>query len=85
MSDMSNVPENRVDRSDDILKMTYISSPDNANQASTSRDKIQYGAGPKMTQDKPYIFQMTGQKTFAKNWAIETTYKIEFTDAWKGR
>lgn len=32
----------------------------------------------------PYIFEMTKQKTFSKNLAKETTYKIKFKDQWKG-
>ena len=35
--------------------------------------------------DNAYIFTKSGVKTFAKNLAIETTYKIKFTETWKGR
>lgn len=43
--------------------------------------EVQYGAGD---PDQSYIFQMTGQKTFSKNLARETTYKVKFTDKWQG-
>lgn len=35
--------------------------------------------------DNAYIFTKSGVKTFAKNLAIETTYKIKLTETWKGR
>lgn len=43
---------------------------------------IQTGSGS--TED-PYSFERTGQKTFSKNSATETTYRIKFTDVWKGK
>lgn len=36
-------------------------------------------------EEEPYVFRQTGQKTFSKNLAKETTYKIKFTDEWKGK
>lgn len=43
---------------------------------------IQYGTG---TDNNviPYTFQQTNQKTFAKNLAIETTYRLKFRTGWK--
>lgn len=33
----------------------------------------------------PYIFRQSGQKTFSKNLTTETTYRVKFTDVWKGK
>ena len=34
--------------------------------------------------DEPYIFRQVRQRTFAKNNAVETTYKVKFNDQWQG-
>jgi len=46
----------------------------------------QYGAGSTdQSTDNAYILKKKrGEKTFAKNLAVETTYKIKFTETWKG-
>ncbi|VDI45068.1 Hypothetical predicted protein [Mytilus galloprovincialis] len=41
-----------------------------------------YGAEP---EENPYLFRRSGQKTFSKNLAKETTYKVKFNDTWKGK
>lgn len=46
------------------------------------RPHVQYGAGG--VNNPNYIFRITGEKTFAKNLARETTYKVKFTDKWEG-
>lgn len=43
---------------------------------------VQYGSGSG-NDVLPYTFQQTGQKTFAKNLAQETTYRIKFKIGWK--
>jgi hypothetical protein len=37
------------------------------------------------SSERPYIFTKSEVKTFAKNLAIETTYKIKLKEIWKGR
>lgn len=32
-----------------------------------------------------YISRQSGQKTFSKNLTTETTYRVKFTDVWKGK
>ena len=45
-------------------------------------EKEGYGAEP---EENPYLFRRSGQKTFSKNLAKETTYKVKFNDTWKGK
>ncbi len=35
--------------------------------------------------DDPYEIVLSGRKTFAKSAAVETTYKVNFNDKWRGR
>lgn len=46
----------------------------------------QYGRGEAATEkETPFIFRKAGEKTFAKNLAVESTYKVKFTNVWHGR
>lgn len=47
-------------------------------------DPEQKGGGNE-TPELPYLFQQSGQKTFSKNLATETTYKVKFRDTWKDK
>ncbi|CAC5372267.1 unnamed protein product [Mytilus coruscus] len=50
--------------------------------SNNSHEYVQYGKG--LDNDLiPYTFQQTNQKTFAKNRATETTYRLKFRPGWK--
>lgn len=51
--------------------------------SSQNIEKLQYEAGN--SDDIPYTFQQTNQKTFAKNLARETTCRIQFRTGWKNK
>ena len=49
---------------------------------SSPKQPRQVGRG--VVDVKPYAYQMKGQRTFAKNKAIDTTYQVKFSDEWQG-
>lgn len=49
------------------------------------RDQVGKGSTTNNNDNSAYIFRKTGEKTFTKNLAVETTYKIKFTNIWQGK
>jgi len=48
-------------------------------------DDFEQKGGGNENEELPYLFQMSGQKTFSKKLARETTYKVKFRDTWKDK
>ncbi|CAC5421907.1 unnamed protein product [Mytilus coruscus] len=83
----SNPPYNAASSNTDNVKqdsqtpLQYGINPD----ITLTVDDIEQKGGGNETEESPYLFQRSGQKTFSKNLATETTYKVKFRDTWKDK
>ena len=54
---------------------------DDDDQASTS---VQWGGGDEEKEEKPYFIWKKDTRTFKKNLARDTSFKVKFNDQWRG-
>lgn len=69
---------------DNHISQRFVPSGSDQNITLSMTDLEQKGGG-NGNEELPYLFRMSGQKTFSKNLARETTYKVKFRDTWKNR
>ena len=69
---------------DNHVSQTLLQSGIDQN-ISLSMNDLEQKSGGNGNEELPYLFQMSGQKTFSKNLARETTYKVKFRDTWRNK